>query len=286
MKKKLLLGVFFSFLVFLFSTCTFLYIRLAEENVPLGDVIPWGVWQSDNPAMILYIDLVYQFRVQHYFSFPGFYTLNGVDRKIFVGVYTMGDFSYRIGRYRPHFMYIRDLTAPWPGSERQISREDGFQIINNNLHFITRDREIIFHPVETYKSISLDDWRACEYLPGVWKSAYPIIILYFDNMYSLSASSPNSFVTYPGVAYIDGQELQLRVRMDHRGRTFSILMPNSTSLPDYSGILRIEGEQLYFILDPITKRNTGLSTIIFDRQMDSEDILQRLWAYEVSAFYD
>jgi len=120
-------------------------------DTPIGESIPWGVWESYDPPMILYINDHYQIRGY----FPGAYLFDDAEEKILV---SFGSEGGMIGRW-PHFMYIRNInSSSGIGTLPSQSDPDGFRIVDGYLHFTAGTTEIIFHRLENYNSINLNDW--------------------------------------------------------------------------------------------------------------------------------
>ena len=125
---------------------------LDPPNIPIEEAIPWGVWESHDPQLILYIDPQYQFSLISAFSFPGNYS---EETKVFVSFNTRGGM---IGRYRPHLMSVHNIDRPFAQRSYINSDPDGFRIINGYLHVTSRDAVLIFHRLENYDPIDFNNW--------------------------------------------------------------------------------------------------------------------------------
>ena len=119
-----------------FSSCT------GGEPVEL----PMGIWKSESPDIILYIEEVYRTAEGH--RFLGIYTANSEETKLFIRPFTPRD----------AFMQLFPITA--------VNLESGgidgmaflfsgsFHVIDDELHFAG----MIFHRLENYTPIDPADW--------------------------------------------------------------------------------------------------------------------------------
>lgn len=160
--KKLRIGVISAAavmgvaLVFVFANVGLWFIQIMRENTPLSEVIPYGVWESHDPPITLFIVREYEMP-ERSFVFPALYE----DTKIFVEFYNE---SSMIGRYRANYMRIsvnhrgsirRDIDI---GSWHCVG--DGFEIIDDTLHMRTSRRgELTFFRVENYPPLDLSEWH-------------------------------------------------------------------------------------------------------------------------------
>ena len=132
-----------------------------RENIPLREAIPWGIWESDDSTVVLFIDSDYRLNPNgvHYFVFPALHRSERGEIKAFVEFDTQRGM---IGRFRPHTMSIthgRDAstrTTLLHGTHN--GPLDSFRIVDGHLHFSLRDRIMIFDRVEWYTPIIVDDW--------------------------------------------------------------------------------------------------------------------------------
>jgi len=273
--------------LFLTTSCI-----MVQENTPLEDVIPWGTWVRDDLEMVLYLEPEFSLPVLSTFTYPGRYLLDYEWRKTFISFNTLGGM---IGSYRPHFVQIYDVAFLWGNDYYYRSGNDGFSIIEGQLHIsIWNCETMIFNRVEDLIPINPEYWLVTsEYLPGVWQSENPNIILYLDpyHQYSVFYGSegrvflnpiprytaygltPTFAYPYFGILNYDGEEIRLIAEMSRNGRTFQMSVVGAETWTGYIGILSIQGEQLHLDLGPSTRRETGLSEIIFNRAIDYEPLV-------------
>jgi len=135
-----------------------------RENIPLEEAIPWGVWESYDPPMVLHISPEYNIAlVNHTNAYPGILFAEDKEIKLHVTFHTNPGM---IGRYRAHWMTIQDINFYY-GSDyfRVRSRGDDFEVrrdgrLRLRMGPATDSTAIFFHRLETYDPIDLNDWLA------------------------------------------------------------------------------------------------------------------------------
>ena len=153
---KLITAFFASiiFIIFLFIVVIIggMIFYVMRENTPLEEAIPWGIWESQCPPMMLFIDHDYRVSMRSYFTYPVLYKSDEGEVKLFVSFDTIHDMK---GSFRPNFM---DITG-WQGAEPRWHSRDEFQVVDGILHVNTHRQHIVFSPVAYYSPINLDYWR-------------------------------------------------------------------------------------------------------------------------------
>jgi hypothetical protein len=150
MKRKLM--IIFSVFIFLITACEMETIETFE-----WERLPQGVWMSENPHIVLYIDSVYH-RISGGGSF-GLYTKNGEEVKIVL---------MELNNPRARTFYIYDIAnVNENGSIGGSALIAGtWRVIEDKLHYTPRpsfqeklgQELIIFRRLEEYEPINPEDW--------------------------------------------------------------------------------------------------------------------------------
>jgi len=118
-------------------------------------IIPYGVWASENPNIIIYFDSDYQSPEWNHL-YVGFYTIEGTETRILA----------RIGygsRFRIFHHSAFDRSSGISGSPIVYGE---WTIENNQMHYMfnleTQERigheKIIFNKLDKYDPINPEDW--------------------------------------------------------------------------------------------------------------------------------
>jgi len=156
------IAIFIVLLIFVSMTSCF--VRISRENAPLEEVMPWGVWAGDEPDLTLFILPEYRLppRVTgNTNSFPVVYTFDGHERRL---IAVLSTHLGMIGRYRSHFLIIREL-CPYGFWETFLrfngeGFEDGFRVVNGELHLSNRSEEtMILRQIIDHEPIDIEYWN-------------------------------------------------------------------------------------------------------------------------------
>ena len=110
--------------------------------------------------------------------------------------------------------------------------------------------------------------------PGVWKSEYPVIILYFDENYQVAPRQH----PYLGIYMREGEEVRVFAPFHGRSPVFMITSASSGRIQYYRGRFRVVGYRMYYYnFDLRTQERTGLTQIIFHRVFDYPPINPEDW---------
>jgi hypothetical protein len=152
MKKCLL--VLFVVQLFLISSC-----------VPY-EPLPEGVWKSEEPRIILYIEPDYQIRGS---IFPGLFTIDDSESKILIRA--ENDSSFTIST-----PYALMEGGGFNGNSEVLVFRGSFRTVSNELRLTPEARDsqstghnlIVFHRIEEYDLINIKDWGQHLENPDIW----------------------------------------------------------------------------------------------------------------------
>jgi len=148
--------LFFIYVVFSVSSC----VKRLEMPTDIEDVIPWGVWKSETPPMVMYVKPEYKMNKVNCFTFPGVYELDGEERKIHIEFRPQPGFRKYGDGYRPHFLRIYDVGEHRNSSHYSFTDRRGpeaFQVIDEQLRLVDGDVTLIFNRLDSYDPIEPDD---------------------------------------------------------------------------------------------------------------------------------
>ena len=132
--------------------------RPNNTNIPISEVIPWGIWESEDPPLILYITPEYRLWTvgSNHYSFPAFFRNDDEYVKLIASFSSQRPF---IGRHHPNRMQIRGGGLIVDGNTFNFVSEDGFKIIDGLLRVETwsSTKVYIFHPAKNYPNINTED---------------------------------------------------------------------------------------------------------------------------------
>jgi len=250
-----------------------------------------GVWKSEEPSLILYIDPIYRSLVLP-FNYLGIYTVDGEEVKVFL------KFD---NRHRNTPALIIEATEKLVDRDSMVrSRHENvlfntanLRTIDDQIHFNgwTRDAngdnievEMIFNRLEDYDPIDPEEWFPSP--RGVWESEEPNIVLYIDPAYR--SATETRHLRFLGIYMLDSEEIKITASFGplmHWLRITTAPVVDENNRQVFNGAERMLGDlkiiedQLHFELDPEYQELTGLTTIIFNRATDYSSIVPADWGH-------
>jgi len=167
-KAKIILCVifviFYYILLFWGAFRIFVFIDprpISNTNTPISEVIPWGIWESEDPPLILYILPEYRLWTENpnLYSFPVFFRNKYGYFKLISYFSSIQPF---IGRHHPNQLWIGsvgDLVVDAHGGTFGLINNDGFKIIDGLFRIEVKPNEevYIFYPAVNFPSINTEE---------------------------------------------------------------------------------------------------------------------------------
>jgi len=156
--------------------------------------MPVGVWVSDDPNIIMYMEPAQMHPLRS--RFLAQYTTNGETKNVFVSLHFMQRRLALEAKDRSLNRFYDDYVEIFfTGS--YIIKDERLYFTNEEGHHLAGGRkEIIFYKTEDYMLIDPVDWQPdLRFVEGVWKSDEPNITLHFKREYQ-SPVSPHYLGVY------------------------------------------------------------------------------------------
>jgi len=246
-------------------------IALAGCRTGERQVLPRGVWQSEYPRIILYIDDFYRHFASA--SYLGFVEVDGEMVRVFTSGLVRIDNDLSITRIPTLdedgglLQGERLFWSEWVFVDDQIHYE-----IYHNGQMMTA----IFNRVYDYEPIDPKYWfPQHKHIFGVWESVYPEIVMYIETSYRLFGTARH----FPGVFVLDDEEVEVVIYVDRNrigihDASYFVLgeLQTSASSLIIIGHHEVEDDILRLRLSPSfgSRRYEFSGEIIFDRITERE----------------